>query len=205
MGDDGVEFFVHSPFAWRKDPSTVEDRNRDSLVMQATFEIGGVQTRFILGSDIDHFALSDIVTITRNHKRVVRLMWDVFKLPHHCSYLSLGPDRGTDKTKPVEEVKWLFESQGQEGCYVVSSSKAIPKKGSVEDKDVLPPHRQAAAYYEEDVAGKKNGEFKVTMEYPNAKKPEPIEIEITGCGAKLVKRAVTGVAAITTNRALRAG
>ena len=75
------EFFVHSPFAWRQDDSTVVDRNGDSLVMQATFEIGGNQTKAILGSDVDHAALSDIVTVTKSHKREHRLEWDVCKLP----------------------------------------------------------------------------------------------------------------------------
>jgi len=36
IADDGVEFFVHSPFGWRQDEQTVIDRNGNSLVMQAT-------------------------------------------------------------------------------------------------------------------------------------------------------------------------
>ena len=179
--DDGVEFFVHSPFAWRQDDSTVVDRNGDSLVMQATFEIDGNQTKAILGSDVDHTALSDIVTVTKNHERENRLEWDVFKLPHHCSYLSLGPKRGVDKTSPVKNVEWLFETQGQRGGYVVSSSEPIPGKGTEEDKSNYPPHRQAANYYR-DVVKEKDGEFKVTMEHPNVNNPQPVEIEITSLG-----------------------
>jgi hypothetical protein len=109
-----------------------------------------------------------------------------------------------DKTKPVENVKWLFETQGQRGCYVVSSSKPIPEKGSEEDKDDYPPHRQAANYYR-DVVKEKDGEFKVTMEYPNASNPQPVEIEITSLGASLRKRLSVGGVAAASMSAPRAG
>jgi hypothetical protein len=39
---------------------------------------------------------------------------------------------------------------------MMSTSKSIPIKGSDEDKDVQPPHRQAAAYYKR-VANAKYG------------------------------------------------
>ena len=35
--DDGLEFFVHSPFAMRSEDGKIVDRNRDALVVQATF------------------------------------------------------------------------------------------------------------------------------------------------------------------------
>ena len=41
LDGDGVEFFVHSPFAHRQDETTVVDRNEDCLVMQATFSASG--------------------------------------------------------------------------------------------------------------------------------------------------------------------
>jgi hypothetical protein len=201
---DGVEFFVHSPFGWRQDQSTVIDRNGDSLVMQATFQVDSIETKVILGSDVDHTALTDIVAVTKNHEREERLEWDVFKLPHHCSYLTLGPDRGKDKTKPVENVEWLFETQGRRGCYIVSTSDPIPEKGSDEDKGKQPPHRQAANYYR-DVASEKDGEFKVTMEHPDADNPQPLEVEITDRGARLLKQQARGVAAAISMRAPRAG
>src|SRR5204863_9862660 len=147
LAADGVEFFVHSPFAWRQDDSTLVERNRDSLVMQAEFSEGGKSTCAILGSDADHSALTDIVKTTKKHKPEHRLIWDILKLPHHCSYLTLGPDRGTEKTKPVDEVKWLFETQGQRGFHIVSPSDPIPTKGSEADNSNQPPHRQAANYY----------------------------------------------------------
>jgi hypothetical protein len=202
---DGVEFFVHAPFGWRQDETTVIDRNGDSLVMQATFEVSTKTTRAFLGSDVEHTALSEIVTTTKNHKREERLYWDVMKLPHHCSYLTLGPDRDKEKTKPVENVKWLFETAGHRGCYIVSPSDPIPEKGTKEDKGVQPPHRQAANYYRDDVVSEKDGEFRVTMEYPNTDNPKPVEIEITMVGASLKKRLAVGAVAATTTSAPRAG
>jgi hypothetical protein len=201
---DGVEFFVHSPFAWRQDASTVIDRNRDSLVMQATFMVNQIPTRFILGSDVDWCALTDIVKVTKYHGREERLLWDILKLMHHCSYLTLGPDRGVDKTIPVDEVKWLFETQGQRGCIIVSCSDSIPAKNTTEDKSVQPPHRQAANYYR-DVVSDKDGEFVVTMEHPKVSNPKPVVIEITGLGGRLKKPQVIGAAAVTGTNAPRAG
>jgi len=201
---DGVEFFVHSPFAWRQD-GALFDRNRDSLVMQATFDVSGSNTRAILGSDCAHDAWTEIVDITKYHKREVRLAWDIFKLPHHCSYKTIGPDRGIDKTKPVDNVKWLFETKGNERCIIISPSDPIPIKGSEADESSQPPHRQAKNYYVENVVEPKDGEWKVTMEHPRISRPEPIKIEITATGATLQKRILVGASAATTVRAPRAG
>ena len=129
---DGVgqaEFFVHSPFGWRQDQQTVLDRNECSVVMQVTFREGGRDTYALLGSDVDHESISAIVQITRQHKNEDRLLWDLMKLFHHCSYLSLGPERGTEETKAIDDVKWLFETQGREGAIIVSPSWPFPSKG----------------------------------------------------------------------------
>lgn len=127
-GADRAEFFVHSPFAWRINDREVEDRNQDSIVMQVTFVEGGVESYGLLGSDADYETLTMIVETTKKHKREGRLLWDVMKLFHHCSYLSLGPDRGKDETVAVPEVKWLFETQGRAGCLIISPSDPIPEQ-----------------------------------------------------------------------------
>jgi hypothetical protein len=197
--DDGVEFFVHSPFAKRINECEVVDRNCDSLVLQATFVDYSNETKLILGSDCPWDVLSDIVEVTRWHKREERLEWDVFKLPHHCSYLSLGPEKGKDKTEPVPNVKWLFEDQGRQGAIIVSTSDPIPS----EDTD-QPPHRQAANYHKDNMAIK-DGEFRVTMEFPSTTKPEPLAIEIGAGGAKVVKRDQGPAVVITGGSSPRAG
>ena len=199
--NDGVEFFVHSPFASLLEDGSYIDRNRESIVVQAAFLHGSRFTKVILGSDVDHEALADIVSITCQKGNEARLEWDVFKLPHHCSYLSLGPgpDKGTTKTKPVPEVKWLFEEQGQRRGIAVSTSKPIPT-----EDEIQPPHKQAAAYYREALKAL-GGEFKVTMEHPSVSKPEKLEIAIHDTGATVQKRIISAPMIAATTRTPRAG
>ncbi|WP_437230188.1 hypothetical protein SH661x_001829 [Planctomicrobium sp. SH661] len=201
---DGAEFFAHSPFAWRQDENTVIDRNGDSLVMQLTLQVDGVKTKAILGSDVDHEALSAIVQISKSHNNEDRLEADMWKLPHHSSYLSLGPDRGDDETEPVEDVAWLFEDQLQRGGIIISSSKPIPIKGSEDDKSPQPPHRQAAAYYKR-IVRERDGEYIVTMEHPRENAPRPLVIEVDWRKAKVKRSQSIGAAALTPVSAPRAG
>jgi len=206
IDQDGVEFFVHSPFAVRQDECTVEDRNNDALVMHATFKVGGRETKLFLASDVKHDMLTDIVTITERKKRGARLEWDIFKLPHHCSHHSLSAAlREGDKSVPELKVKRLFEDYGQDNCIVVSTSEPIPEKGSARDKKgANPPHRQAAAYYREDVVTD-DEDFKVTMEHPSESDPAPLVIEIDGHGATVKKVRAAAAFVATTSRAPRAG
>lgn len=201
-GPAQAEFFVHSPFGWRQDERTVIDRNQDSIVMQATFREGGNDTYVLLGSDVDHESLSVIAQVTRKYGNADRLLWDLMKLPHHCSYLSLGPDRGTDETAAVPDVKWLFETQGRKGAIIVSPSWPIPIKDSQEDDDVQPPHRQAANHHRR-VARGLGGQFVVTMEHPSKAWPRVFSYEITAFGIALVIAApmVSTYAASSTPRA----
>jgi len=186
--DDGVELFVHSPFAVRQDENTVEDRNNDAIVMHATFTVSGEETKLFLASDVGHEVLTDIVKGTESKDNHHRLSWDIFKLPHHCSHHALSSKpRDGDKSEPEPTVAHLFESYGESGCIVVSTSDPIPEKGSQEDsKGTNPPHRQAANYYREDVVGDEN-DFKVTMEHPDIDKPSPLVIEIDHCGGTIKK------------------
>ena len=200
----GVEFWVHSPHATRQNKDEVIIRNDHALVLLAAFKVGGVETKVQLFADVTHEIIADIVRVTKAHKNDQRLEWDVFKLPHHCSYLSVGPEKGADKTGPVEEVAWLFEDQGQRGGIVVSTSDPIPVKGSDADESPQPPHRQAAKFYQ-DVAKDKDGEFRVTMEHPKESDPKPLVIEITGQGAVVEKRQAVGAVAVTSVHAPRAG
>ena len=203
-GPEKVQFFIHSPFGWRQDNSEVIDRNQDSVVFQATFREGVRETRALFMSDINHDSIDQIVQTTERNHNQDRLLWDILKVPHHCSYLSIGPDKGEDETKPTMYVKWLCETQGQERCILMSTSKSIPAKHSDEDKDPQPPHRQAAAYYNR-VAIAKDGAFKVTMDLPSTSKPKPSTIEITDRGASLlIVSATSGVASVISTP-VRAG
>jgi hypothetical protein len=195
----GVEFFVHSPFAARLDGELV-DRNDCSLVLQATFSVSGRETRLILSADTTHDVLTQMIEVTKYHNNEDRLEWDVFKLPHHCSYLSLSSEKGTEITEPVPEVKWLFETQGAAGGIIVSTSWPIPTSGD----DAQPPHRQAANYYKQCVK-QLGGEFKVIMEHPTQSQPEPLVITVDGFGATIKKRVTSGGGIVTARPAPRAG
>lgn len=195
---DGIEFFVHSPFAVHVDEG-LEDRNESSLILHVTFEHGERETRFMIIGDTDHEILTEIVNITRYRKREDRLQWDIFDIPHHCSYLSLSSNKGKDKTEPVPEVEWLL-SKGQTKGILVSSSNPIPSS----DEDDQPPHREAARCYQE-VADNIGGEFKVTMEHPSISNPQPLEITVDDWGATLKKVISGGPAAAISRPAPRAG
>lgn len=195
---DQIEFFVHSPYAAHIDDN-LEDKNESSLIMHATFNIDGQETKFLIIGDSTSDILTDIVKTTRFHNRAERLEWDVYDIPHHCSYLALSSDRGKEKTEPVPEVKWLLE-QGRNRGILVASSNPIPTG----DEDSQPPHRQAANYYEY-AATAISGTFKVTMEHPHKSKPQPLEITIDKWGATLKKLSYTGGAAAASIQAPRAG
>lgn len=201
--EHGVEFFVHSPFAKRLNDGGLEDRNDDSLVLHATFHVEGVDTRLLLMADMTHEVLSDIVGVTRSRARAERLDWEVAKLPHHCSYLSLGPDKGEDKTIPVDNVRALYEEHRSSNAMIVSTSKPIPVKGSEEDEDPCPPHRQAANYYKGILDDE--GDFYVTMEHPSTTNPEPIVIEIDSAKARVRKHNVGAPFVAVGTRTPRAG
>jgi hypothetical protein len=196
--NQGVEFFIHSPFGHRVN-GTVIDRNDLSLVFQATFLVGSQLTRLIMSADITSELLSDLIGITRAHGNDDRLLWDIIKLPHHCSYRSLSDEKGKDETTPVPAVKWLFETQGQSVGIIVSTSDPIPTIDTIQ-----PPHRQAANYYRR-IARERGYQFIVTMEHPSTMYPEPLEITIDGSGATPVKRNRGSVGIITSRQAPRAG
>lgn len=197
-----AEFFVHSPFGHRQNDGTIIDRNGDSIVMQVTFREGPRDSYLFLGSDVDYEALSLIAQISRHHGNEDRMLWDLMKLFHHCSYLALGPERGVDETKAVSDVKWLFETQGQRGGIIVSTSWPIPAKGSKEDDDVQPPHRQAANHHRR-VTKNLDGRFVVTMEEPSKARPKPFGYEVTAFGFAAIIAApmVSTYAAASTPRA----
>ena len=195
---DGVEFFVHSPFAKHADGDTVL-RNESALILHATFEVSGRKTRYLMVGDSSWEILDDIVDITRDRGRDERLQWDLYNVPHHCSYLALGPEKGQDRTEPVKNVQWLLD-QCQVHAIALSSSDPIPYKDTND-----PPHRQAAATYRRTIKDNNGRKFVVTMEYPTKNKPKVLEIEIGERGMLLNQAGVVGVMGVTSSRPPRAG
>ncbi len=198
LATDGVEFFVHSPFAKHADGDTVL-RNESAIILHATFEVSARKTRYLMVGDSTWEILEEIVDITRSKKRAERLFWDIYNVPHHCSYLALGPDKGKDRTEPVPNVQWLLD-QCQVGSIAVSSSDPIPKVDTID-----PPHRQAAATYRKAIQDNLGRKFQVTMDYPSKDKPKILEIEIGRLGATIKSLSAVGVASVTSSTPPRAG
>ena len=175
--DDGLEFFVHSPFAMRADDGEVVDRNRDALVVQATFVVSRMETKAILASDIDHDVIADIVTVTQRNRNSRRLEWDIVKLPHHCSYRSLGPDKGgmEDEAHRASQVALRapraalrprhLDKQPHSGG---RHGSAAPSTGGRRTIGRWLRPRTASSWW--------------TMEHPNQRAPKPLVIKITGRG-----------------------
>jgi hypothetical protein len=191
---DGVEFFAHSPMASRRANGSALNRNLDALVLHATFQVDGIETKALLTSDITHEVITSIVEMTRYYGNEDRLEWDLVDVPHHCSYKAIGPEKGTEKTDPVDAVKWLYEDKALAGARLISPSCPIPAA----DTD-QPPHRQAANYYRD------RGEFLVTMEHPTVDAPETLVITIDHLKATVKKKAVGGAASAYRQSAPRAG
>ncbi len=51
LSEDGIEFFVHSPFAERGEDGSLEVRNESALFMQDTFDVEECLTRLLLSAD----------------------------------------------------------------------------------------------------------------------------------------------------------
>jgi len=196
--EDGVDFFVHAPFSVTIGDDENIIRNDAALVVQGEFVVEEETTRLVLGADIRHDVWQQIVEITKYYENMPRLAWDIFKISHHSSYLSLNSEKGDDITEPIKEVEELFE-QGFEHGILISTSDPIPD----EDTD-QPPHRQAAKYYKK-VAEELGGELVVTMEHPRKSAPAPLVIEISGDKAKIIKRSGTVYTTLRSRSTPRSG
>jgi hypothetical protein len=95
LDNDGIEFFCHSPFIKHVDEGDVL-RNEASLIFQVRFNAAGTHFNYFAVGDSTHEVLTDIVEITNFHGNQDRLDWDLYNIPHHCSYLALGPDKGDE-------------------------------------------------------------------------------------------------------------
>lgn len=200
--NDGVEVFCHSPFIKHCDEGDII-RNEASLVFNVRLEADGGTYDYLEMGDSTWEVLEDIYTTTQTHNNLDRLEWDIYNIPHHCSYLALSDDKGDKVTQPkplVEKILLL----GKQDSYIVSSSNPIPDiKDSYEQ--IQPPHIQARKTYEkyiEEVGGRK---FLVTMEEPNANQPKPIKFEISSQGIAQVKAVVSGASFLASTKPPRAG
>lgn len=199
---DRVEFFCHSPFIKHCDEGDII-RNRASLVFNVRFRADGAHFDYLEVGDATWEEMEDIVSTTKYHKNDDRLAWDLYNIPHHCSYLALSDEKGDKETEPKPLIKDLLRL-GKKDSYIVSCSKPVTDvKESY--SQTQPPHIQARKAYErylKEVGGRK---FLVTMEEPNANKPEPITFEITSGGVTWKRSTSIGAPAIILSTPPRAG
>lgn len=199
---DGVEFFCHSPFIEHVDHHD-NFRNEASLIFNVRFRAGASEFDYLAVGDSRWDILEDIVQTTKDHGNDDRLAWDLYNIPHHCSYLALSDEKGENETVPKPLIEELL-LKGKEGAYLVSSSCPIldTKEGR---EQTQPPHIQAKKCYEKYLDKVDGAKFLVTMSEPNATKPEPIIFKIEASGISLDKKVLSAPAIITSTPAPRAG
>lgn len=199
---DKIEFFCHSPFIKHCEGEDII-RNSAALVFNVRIRADGFDYDYLEVGDAEWCDIEDIVNTTRYHGNDDRLKWDLFNIPHHCSYKALSDVKGESETIPKELVKELL-LEGKESAYIVSCSKPVPdSKESYQS--VQPPHIQARKAYERYLKQVQGRKFLVTMEEPNAYKPKPILFEITSSGVSWIKPVVAGAPAIISSTPPRAG
>jgi len=196
LAGDGVEFFCHSPFIKHVDEGD-DMRNSCSLIFNVRFVVGTTQVDYLAVGDSDWGILEDIIGITKYHNNLNRLAWDLFNIPHHCSYKALSDSKGETETTPKPLVRELL-GLGRQEAYLVSSSHPIEDSKEGRERE-QPPHVQAKRCYE------RHGIFLVTMEEPNERHPEPLVFAITDKGIARDNPTKTGPSIITSRPAPRAG
>lgn len=203
LDKDGVEFFCHSPFIKHVDNGD-EQRNQAALIFNVRFRMGANTFEYFATGDSEWEVLGDVIQATKNHKNEDRLEWDLYHLPHHCSYQTLSDEKGKEETTPKPLVKELL-LLGREGAYIVSSSNPIADSQAGREQ-VQPPHIQAKKCYDRHLKEIDGAKFYVTMEEPNIDKPEPLVFNITSSGISRGEKAIVSAsAAITSAPAPRAG
>jgi hypothetical protein len=202
LGADGVEFFCHSPFIKHVDEGD-DLRNEAALIFSVRLKKDSNVFDYLAVGDTEWSVLEDIVMTTKDHGNDDRLEWDLYNIPHHCSYLALSDEKGDTETTPKPLVKELLQ-KGKDGAYLVSSS--VPILDTKEGRDqTQPPHIQAKKCYVRYLTEVGGTKFLVTMEEPNATKPEPLEFKIEATGISLDRKIVSAAAIITSSPAPRAG
>ncbi|MFW8589711.1 hypothetical protein ACOI22_02800 [Glaciecola sp. 2405UD65-10] len=206
LKNDGVEFFCHSPYKKHcDDGARKEIRNESALIFNVRFKKDDLIYDLFASGDSTCEVLADIVNITEYHGNEDRLAWNIYSLPHHCSYLALAPsgEKGKTKTIPTDEVKRLLLS-GKPNGYILSSSHPIGRDDAAYES-IQPPHVQAKNTYLDIVDEIKGRKFLVTMEEPNNTCPKPTTFEISAYGLSLVKSTVAAATLAAAASPARAG
>lgn len=134
-----IEFFVHAPFC--DDSEDVQDKNDPSIVMQIRLFNLSRETNILITGDTPYTVLDKIIEKTKKNNNEERLLWDIYDIPHHCSYTGLNEKTDSDtEIIPTESIKWLLE-QGNRNAKMIASCDKVTKETG-------PPHLIAKKAYE---------------------------------------------------------
>lgn len=175
--DEEMQVFVHAPFS--DDSEDVQDKNDPSIVLQVRLYNIQQETNILLTGDTPYEVLDKIVAISKENGNDGYLSWDIYDVPHHCSYTGLNTkeDDDVEILTPTENIQWLL-AQATKGAYMIASCVKVTDETS-------PPHMCAKKAYEEYTAD--DVEFLATMEHisGNEKKPTPLRFKIDHLGITL--------------------
>lgn len=202
LGTDGVEFFCHSPFIKHVDEG--EDlRNEAALVFNVRFKVGSATFDYLAVGDSKWEVMEDIVAVTKANKNQSRLSWDIYNIPHHCSYRALSDTKGERETEPKPLIAELLR-MGKSGAYLISSSNEIGSTQAAEEQE-QPPHIQAKRCYDRYLKEVNGCRLIVTMQYPSASAPKPVTLNIDQSGVSLSSTSAIGAPHVISNPTPRAG
>ena len=176
LGEE-MQVFVHAPFS--DDSEVVDDKNTPSIVLQLRLYNGKQETDLLITGDTPYEVLDRVVEVSQENDNEGYLSWDIYDIPHHCSYTGLNEKESDDVEviTPTDNVQWLLE-QANPGSYMVASCDKITEETS-------PPHMCAKLAYEQYTAD--DVKFLATMEHiPTGKTvPTPIRFTIDSMGVTL--------------------
>lgn len=176
LGDE-IEFFVHAPFS--DDCDDVQDKNDPSIVLQVRLYNSATETNILITGDTPYTVLDKIVDVSKNNDNEGYLAWDLYDIPHHCSYTGLNQknEEDTYRITPSENVQWLLKQASKNAKMVASCDKVT--------EETAPPHIIAKRAYEHHTTS--DVKLLITMEHcpNNGGKPTPIVFEIDSLGITL--------------------
>lgn len=176
-----ISIFVHAPFS--EDAEDADNRNDPSIVIQIALDNADQTTNIFITGDTPHDVLDKIVERSESSGNADYLKWDLYDIPHHCSYTGLSDERGEDITEPSEDIKRLLQEYGQENAFLVASCRAFSDVG---DEDTQPPHVQAKKAYRK-YSKNTDGSSKtllITSEYSGKTNPKPLRFKIDCTGIR---------------------
>lgn len=176
-----ISIFVHAPFS--EDVEDADNRNDPSIVIQIALDNAGQTISIFITGDTPHDVLDKIIERSEFYENTDYLKWDLYDIPHHCSYTGLSGEKGEDVTEPSENIKRLLGEYGQQNAFLVASCRAFSDVG---ENDTQPPHIQAQkAYkkYSKNVDGSDKILF-ITSEYKGKTNPKPLRFKVEHTGIR---------------------